>query len=1054
MVSRSRLHREIDRAIAPVLWICAPAGTGKTLGAAGYLDARAPAGIWYEVDADDRDPGTLVVQLATRLQGMRADRRSPRVQLPLVPVEFLRRQAEVLFGGILLARRDRRTPLVLVLDNYQEAGGSPPWNELVAGLAVAWAGHAPPKSRILVTSRHRPPEQLAKLVASGQIAEISADLLRFDDAELRVLLRARTALSKSAGRGRTKTNADEVRRLAQVSQGWAVAAVLLARTDTAQAPSSPGMADRDAQAFFDYLSAEVARRLSPDTRRALSQLAFVHDITGPVLAILAPAVPFPTLAGELTAAALPFSEDGDGTIRLHDLVRAFLRERMFPTLADGERARILSSSARILADDGHLQEAAAVCRQAEAWDDLTVLVCLHAPALIGQGRAATVAVALQALPLERIDGNPWLGLWRAMCGLPGDPPAAERRLVALVQQFRDTGEEFGRQLAAACALQAIVIGGNDLQASRPLLEVLDEPLTIPLPPPIQAQVRASRLMALTFLEQGSPRSQRAADEALALPADPNQPGDAIIACGLAMTVYGTAGRIEDGEAARATARRLARTAPHDPLAQLAYLHGEAWFHAADGNYARGVQVAEEGITLAESGGIMAWRGNMAVLGCLNGWLHGDEPKMRGFLSKVEEALNLQPSNYLRGAFLYSRACYKLLLGQIDATLSDLRATRGPARACGFPMGIVAACLTEMIVLASCGRFAGLEDPRRALAEVCATFNPPIVEGTKGLVEALAELLAHGLSAARQTLIRALARAREVRLILVPVAGDRLWPALAAAAFELDIETAYVESVVRRYRIAPPADDTGPFWPWPVVVRTLGPFSLAMEGRPSSSRPPAGPLRMLKAMVAAGGAPVRRERLIAELWPGQQAGHARAVFDTTLHRLRRTLGDDSLVRFEDGEISLDKRRIWCDAWALVHLHKKVRSAAPGLSVEELDRLERRLRGLHQGPFCSDEQEHFMHRPRTQLAHTFAECASTLADLWLEVGQAKRAVALLEAAIESDDLNEPLYAKLIGVHVQTGAVAAAAHLYKRCLQVLRTRLGVQPSPQTQRALPDSR
>jgi len=60
----TRICRPLDAAIAPVLWIGAGAGAGKTLGMAGYLAARQRASIWYE-----GDPGTLVASLATLLSG-------------------------------------------------------------------------------------------------------------------------------------------------------------------------------------------------------------------------------------------------------------------------------------------------------------------------------------------------------------------------------------------------------------------------------------------------------------------------------------------------------------------------------------------------------------------------------------------------------------------------------------------------------------------------------------------------------------------------------------------------------------------------------------------------------------------------------------------------------------------------------------------------------------------------------------------------------------------------------------------------------------------------
>jgi len=591
-----------------------------------------------------------------------------------------------------------------------------------------------------------------------------------------------------------------------------------------------------------------------------------------------------------------------------------------------------------------------------------------------------------------------------------------------------------------------VIRGDDLRAALPLLDVLDEPLASPLPPPIEARVRASRLMALAFLEPGSPASQQAAEDAMAFSTQASEVADAINSCGFAGIVYVHAGRLEDAEAARRTARALMRAAPHDPLARLAFLVGEGWLDLTTGDPAGSLHAAEEGLALGELSGITAWQTHLAGLACIAAVALADLPKAEKLLAMFEEALPVYASRYLRSFFFYTRSRYWMGAGDREQALADARAARRPALEGGFPLLALMSCQVEILTLVSCGRLGELEDPRRALARIFETFNPSIVESTQQLVDAFAELAVSGLAAARQHLVRAFAS--EVRGSVLPVATNQVWATLVSAALELEIEPAYVATLVQRHRLEPPADDTGPVWPWPLVVRTLGQFSLVAAERRSEGRPPAGPLRMFKALLAAGGAPVRRERLIADLWAGKPATEGRTVFDTTLHRLRRTLGDESLVRFENGEVSLDPRRIWCDAWALVHLQKQVRKSTTG--ADELARLDRRLRGLHRGPFCPDEPEPFIARARERLARTFAETAATLTDGWLRVGEVKQAVALLETALDTDELNEPLYAKLIGVHAQLRASAEAVRVYDRCTRILRARLGVDPSPETVRVV----
>ncbi|MEO8215118.1 MAG: hypothetical protein ABI560_18105, partial [Myxococcales bacterium] len=97
----------------------------------------------------------------------------------------------MLFSKLLTGRRKSRKPLILVLDNYQQADGDPTWNTLFVGLVQAWTSGAPAGSRIIVTGRYRPPCQLARLVADGRIAVLDSEVLRLDDEELLTLVRVR-----------------------------------------------------------------------------------------------------------------------------------------------------------------------------------------------------------------------------------------------------------------------------------------------------------------------------------------------------------------------------------------------------------------------------------------------------------------------------------------------------------------------------------------------------------------------------------------------------------------------------------------------------------------------------------------------------------------------------------------------------------------------------------------------------------------------------------------------------------------------------------------------
>ncbi len=76
--------------------------------------------------------------------------------------------------------------------------------------------------------------------------------------------------------------------------------------------------------------------------------------------------------------------------------------------------------------------------------------------------------------------------------------------------------------------------------------------------------------------------------------------------------------------------------------------------------------------------------------------------------------------------------------------------------------------------------------------------------------------------------------------------------------------------------------------WPVRVRTLGPFSLAINGvdlEPGAAAQ-RKPMELLKATIALGIRGVEVAKLLALLWPAAELPAARRSFDTALHRLRR------------------------------------------------------------------------------------------------------------------------------------------------------------------------
>ena len=146
----------------------------------------------------------------------------------------------------------------------------------------------------------------------------------------------------------------------------------------------------------------------------------------------------------------------------------------------------------------------------------------------------------------------------------------------------------------------------------------------------------------------------------------------------------------------------------------------------------------------------------------------------------------------------------------------------------------------------------------------------------------------------------------------------------------------------------------------VSVFTLGRFSLLLDGKPAEfgRKVPRRALELLKTIIAFGSREISATSLMYELWPDVDGDAAQRSFDTTLHRLRKLLGDDRVLVLRDGKLSLDARYCWVDVWAFERLlgqsQRLLMRDVTGKQVFSLEQLTERLMGLYQDHFLAKEE----------------------------------------------------------------------------------------------------
>jgi len=246
--------------------------------------------------------------------------------------------------------------------------------------------------------------------------------------------------------------------------------------------------------------------------------------------------------------------------------------------------------------------------------------------------------------------------------------------------------------------------------------------------------------------------------------------------------------------------------------------------------------------------------------------------------------------------------------------------------------------------------------------------------------------------------------------------------------------------------------------WPVMIYTLGRFRIIINDNPLTfpGRSKRKPLELLKVLIAFGGRDVSQERISEALWPDSEGDAAHRSFDTTLHRLRKLIGNEKAIILQEGQLSLNSEICWVDAWAFERLQGKIESildSHPGADCsgnKDKDDI-----GLLCEQILSLYQDHFLHNSsdeswcltfRERLRSKFIRLLRKAGHHWETRGNWYKAVDCYQRGLELDNLIEGFYQGLMSCYQQLDLHAEAIVIYNRCNENLNQFLGITPSRTT--------
>jgi len=329
--SRLLLRVSTDNALgAPhCTLIVGPAGFGKTtLLAQAYRHfiAQGEPVIWLECNAHDADPSQFLNSLYAAGHAAGANTTDPEFNT----TDFGKRAAELGLNVCLC---------IDGLEHVIATDAEPLIERLVAAL--------PARAHVLLASRRLPNAWFLERELQGLAVTIEANDLRLTPAELAELLPERFT-------------PEQIGQVATLTEGWPVAAQLtrLRARDTASIAEMLERLAHEGLGLFEYLAHKVLEVLSPQQREFLRVTSILSSITpGLANALMERDDGYALMTGVLRLAPIvSVTSDRDFTIRLHPLLRQYMRAELARSGQENERA-LQRRAAQTLAAAGQILEA-------------------------------------------------------------------------------------------------------------------------------------------------------------------------------------------------------------------------------------------------------------------------------------------------------------------------------------------------------------------------------------------------------------------------------------------------------------------------------------------------------------------------------------------------------------------------------------------------------------------------------------------------------------------------------------------------------------------------
>lgn len=1028
LIGREAVVQAVCSSPVPLAWVVAPAGSGKTGFGLEFCQCCAGPSAWLRLDEADADPASFLMYFQQAIvHGAVASDWQPPV--------LLREHLPALQGYLRVFIRSLAAVIAadacIVMDDAHRCQQAPFFKQFLELLI----DELPPGVKLLVLSRAPAPANCARLLAHGMMQEIPVTALAFTAAETEVLLHV-------MGVERAVELRDTVFRF---TQGWPAGIALTASWLKRRPQAVLKTEDVLSEAVAAYLAEEMFSAFSDVERETLLAVCWLPYFNGAWAMSLSGVPSAADVVARLASyGALIYEYPGRQYV-LHPLFRRFLRDWAEAHGDAVQRTQRIEHCVSLLENDGNLDAAIALALEHGLPQRAAPLIERRAEDLFAAARHQTLARWIDALPEEH--RGSWHYYWLGLAVFMTDTGRARESLLKAHVVFAAQSNHKYRFLALSAIISSYFFNGA---AQEPLRDFLNRHVDAQrdydlLPDPaLKAHLTHSVWSALFAAEPGHadiPLWEQRAFDALRQPADPTLK---VRLSTMLAQHYSMSGRYDRLRSVRALLDALPESASLPSYARyltyLIRLYDDlmALDHAAlNESYVQSCRCSEEsGIRIMDS--------HYALIYAKGLLFQGEFAKAKAIFAKV--AASTPPGHHhLAGHSHLTQSWAASWMGDARAALEHALLAREAARRYGcMPFELcswAAECIAHALLDRDACR-AQLVELRRLGGEA----DYPMVTMHADLLDAWLLLSEGGQGDANAQVSRlvqqALAQLKQHSGGYLAFATPHILEPVCAYALRHEIEPDMACALIRAFRLTPPAN-APQSWPWPVRIHCFGGFRLHLDGEPmrSQGKSKHRQLEVVRLLAAHAPAPLPLERAAEALWPDSDGDSARHALETTLSRLRGTLGAET-IRLEHGMLSFNGNVCWVETAALDRQLSRLEGTVDGGEAalqDVVDEAHRTLE-LYRGEMLAGESASWVLAPRelwrSRIARMLGAAARTLAGN----GDLNTAATLLEHAIEADPYCISLTAALMRINLDTGRHAQGLAAYRRYRRIALSALGV--------------